>query len=178
MVIIIPEYISLVCIAIIIGALVAAYVKKFLITYALVITNIIIFVITFINPSVIYNQLGFKPIYLSLQYFPQIYTLFTSMFVHGGVMHLIGNMIVFFFMGMAFPIGMKIASNRSASLTPWLWGINGATSVCASVVAVAIALSSSISTSFWTGFSFYAVAFLAFLGMSRGKALHTPAGGP
>ena len=64
-------------------------------------------------------------------------------------------------MGMAFPLGMKIATIKSASLTPWLWGINGATSVCASVLAVAIALSSSISTSFWTGFLFYLVSFTA-----------------
>jgi len=106
---IIPSYISLICIAIMIGALVFAYAKKFLITYALVIVNIIIFVITILNPYVIYNELGFKPIYLSLQFFPQMYTLFTSMFVHGGFMHIIGNMIVFFFMGMAFEqrIGMK-----------------------------------------------------------------------
>lgn len=72
------------------------------------------------------------------------------------------------FMGMAFPLGMKIASAKSAHLTPWLWGINGATSVCASVVAVAIALSSSISTSFWTGFFCYVVAFVAFVWAGRG----------
>ena len=71
------------------------------------------------------------------------------------------------FMGMAFPLGMKIASTKSPALTPWLWGINGSTSVCASVLAVAIALSSSISTSFWTGFSCYSVAFLAFIWASR-----------
>lgn len=65
------------------------------------------------------------------------------------------------FMGMAFPLGMRIASARSAALTPWLWGINGATSVCASVLAVVIALSFGISTSFWAGASCYAVALLA-----------------
>lgn len=70
-------------------------------------------------------------------------------------------------MGMAFPLGMKLASSRSGSVTPWLWGINGATSVCASVAAGAIALSSSISTSFWTGFSFYIAALLAFVWAGR-----------
>jgi len=72
-----------------------------------------------------------------------------------------------FFMGMAFPLGMKIASTKSTSLTPWLWGINGATSVCASVFAVAIALSSSISVSFWSGLGCYGLAFLAFVWASR-----------
>ncbi|KPL02685.1 MAG: hypothetical protein AMJ90_05180 [candidate division Zixibacteria bacterium SM23_73_2] len=71
------------------------------------------------------------------------------------------------FMGMAFPLGMKIASNKSVSLTPWLWGINGATSVCASVLAVVIALSSSISTAFWMGFFCYAVSFIIFVWTTR-----------
>jgi len=73
------------------------------------------------------------------------------------------------FMGMAFPLGMKLASDRAAVLTPWLWGINGATSVCASVLAVAIALAAGISSSFWTGVVCYVVAFGAFLWASRGK---------
>lgn len=76
------------------------------------------------------------------------------------------------FMGMAFPMGMKLASVRSPTLTPWLWGVNGATSVCASVLAVAIALSFGITTSFWSGFACYVAAFLAFLWASRaGKKL-------
>jgi hypothetical protein len=72
------------------------------------------------------------------------------------------------FMGMPFPLGMKIASSKLASVTPWLWGINGATSVCASVLAVTIALSSSISTTFWAGFSCYVIAFIAFIWSGRG----------
>ena len=70
-----------------------------------------------------------------------------------------------FFMGMPFPFGMKKAASRSSSLAPWLWGINGATSVCASVLAIAIAISSSISIAFWTGLCCYVLAFLAFLRM-------------
>ncbi len=66
-------------------------------------------------------------------------------------------------MGMAFPLGMKLASANSPGITPWLWGINGATSVCASVLAVVIAMYSGISTSFWVGFAAYVVALLAFL---------------
>jgi hypothetical protein len=66
------------------------------------------------------------------------------------------------FMGMAFPLGMRIAAAHSERLTPWLWGINGATSVTASVLAVAIALSSTISTAFWTGCVCYAVALAAY----------------
>jgi len=72
------------------------------------------------------------------------------------------------FMGMAFPLGMKLASSKAAVLTPWLWGINGATSVTASVLAVAIALNSSITSAFWTGVGCYAVSVLAYAWASRG----------
>ncbi len=74
------------------------------------------------------------------------------------------------FMGMAFPIGMKTASGRSDLLTPWLWGINGATSVCASVLAVVIALTAGISVAFWVGVACYVVALAAFLAASRVRA--------
>jgi hypothetical protein len=66
------------------------------------------------------------------------------------------------FMGMAFPLGMKLANLRAPDLTPWLWGVNGATSVCASVIAVAIALYAGITAAFWTGFISYALAAGAF----------------
>jgi hypothetical protein len=66
-------------------------------------------------------------------------------------------------LGMAFPLGMELALGRSASLAPWLWGINGATSVCASVLALVIALTWGISAAFWSGFGCYAVALAAYL---------------
>jgi predicted membrane-bound spermidine synthase len=65
-------------------------------------------------------------------------------------------------MGMAFPIGMTLAADRAPALTPWLWGLNGAASVLASVLAICIALTWSISTAFWTGWLAYIVALAAF----------------
>ena len=65
------------------------------------------------------------------------------------------------FMGMPFPIGMKLASRRPNAPTAFLWGINGATSVCASVLGVLIALSWGISTAFWAGAVCYAIAAVA-----------------
>jgi hypothetical protein len=73
-------------------------------------------------------------------------------------------------MGTAFPLGMKLASGLSAPLTPWFWGINGATSVCASVLGVVISLHAGISASFWTGLSWYVLAFAAFLAARRSIA--------
>jgi uncharacterized membrane protein YciS (DUF1049 family) len=65
------------------------------------------------------------------------------------------------FMGMAFPLGIKRASNRATDITPWLWGVNGATSVCASILSVLIALGAGISAAFWTGTACYAIAIAA-----------------
>jgi len=70
-------------------------------------------------------------------------------------------------MGMAFPVGMKLAVKVSPSLTAWLWGINGACSVCATVLAIAIALTTTISAAFWAGTSCYGAALMAFAWATR-----------
>ena len=70
-------------------------------------------------------------------------------------------------MGMAFPLGMKLASATGRALTPWLWGLNGAASVLASVLGVCIALTWSISTAFWAGWLCYLVGWLAFVKAAR-----------
>jgi hypothetical protein len=102
---------------------------------------------------------------------PSITTLFRGSITTLRVLLAVGILFPLgLFMGMAFPLGMRIASIESASLTPWLWGINGATSVCASVLAVVIALNSSISMSFWIGFLCYVVAFIAFVWATLGKS--------
>jgi hypothetical protein len=66
-----------------------------------------------------------------------------------------------FFMGMAFPIGMRRALRELPSLAPWLWGVNGAASVCASVAAVVIAIGAGISAAFWAGVACYGAALAA-----------------
>ena len=102
------DTVSIVAICIIGVGLVFTLLKKWLLTYGLIVTNFLVFVITVIFADVVY-QLGFRPIYLSVEFSPQIYTIFTSMFVHGDILHLVGNMFVFFFMGVAFEqrIGWK-----------------------------------------------------------------------
>ena len=96
-------------IAIILGILAIAFIKKIMMTQAIVIANFIVFILGFFYRDDILGTLSFKPIYLSIELLPQVYTLFTSMFVHGGIMHILGNMIVFLFIGMAFEsrIGRK-----------------------------------------------------------------------
>ena len=51
---------------------------------------------------------------------------------------------------------MRLALQRAPLLAPWFWGVNGAASVCASVLAVVIAIGAGISAAFWTGTACYA----------------------
>ena len=73
-------------------------------------------------------------------------------------------------MGMAFPIGMKTAAQKCAALTPWLWGINGAMSVCTSILAIVVAIVFGIAASYWSGVAAYAVALCSFVFIDRGAS--------
>jgi len=101
--------VSLIAIALMVGTLVVAYVRKIMVTYALLIANLLVFFISLFFSETLITELGFQPAYLSIQYLPELYTLFTSMFVHSGLLHILGNMLVLFFMGIAFEqrIGRK-----------------------------------------------------------------------
>jgi len=50
-----------------------------------------------------------------------------------------------FLMGFAFPTGMRLVERIDPEPKPWFWGINGATGVLASVVAVMIGISFGIN---------------------------------
>lgn len=75
-----------------------------------------------------------------------------------------------FLMGMAFPLAMTVASRTQPALTPWFWGINGAASVCASVLTVAIASSQGIGAAWWAGVACYVVAALAITAAAHGAS--------
>jgi hypothetical protein len=45
-----------------------------------------------------------------------------------------------FFMGMPFPLGLKMLSFSNESQIPWAWGINGVFSVVSAVLATIIAV--------------------------------------
>lgn len=62
-------------------------------------------------------------------------------------------------MGMPFSIGMKTAiAARPDAPTAFLWGINGATSVVASVAGIVLAIFFGIAFTFWMGVLAYCVA--------------------
>ncbi|HEY6698073.1 MAG TPA: hypothetical protein VIZ67_07610 [Acidimicrobiales bacterium] len=70
-------------------------------------------------------------------------------------------------MGMPFAVGMRAAATVPGAPTAFLWGINGAASVCASVLGVVIALFFGISTAFWAGALAYGLALASMLVLSR-----------
>jgi hypothetical protein len=78
------------------------------------------------------------------------------------------------FMGMAFPLGMSVASAKYPTVTPWLWGLNGATSVCGSVLATVVSLFAGISASFWIGLVCYATACAAVALAARAMGAPAP----
>ena len=45
-----------------------------------------------------------------------------------------------FFMGMPFPLGLGVVSERAPALVPWAWGINGCASVMSAVLATVLAI--------------------------------------
>jgi hypothetical protein len=67
-------------------------------------------------------------------------------------------------MGFGFPTGMRLISAVDRRPTPWLWGINGAMGVFASIVAVAISMAWGISVTLLVG----AVCYLLLVPAARG----------
>lgn len=75
-----------------------------------------------------------------------------------------------FLMGIPFPSGLRWATetirdtgatNKDATRIPWLWAVNGASSVLASILAALMALSYGFNTVLWLGAFCYAGAWLA-----------------
>lgn len=66
----------------------------------------------------------------------------------------------FFFMGMPFPIGLKIVNSFKKSNVPWAWGING----CVSVISTSLAAIIAVEMGFMAVMLFAALAYsIAFL---------------
>jgi hypothetical protein len=76
-------------------------------------------------------------------------------------------------MGMPFALGMRMAATRPGATTAFMWGINGAMSVCGSVFGLVAALFFGIAAAFWIGALAYVVAALAMWRITaRGEADH------
>jgi hypothetical protein len=61
-------------------------------------------------------------------------------------------------LGAALPLGVRLLHGSAAELVPWAWGINGVTSVFASVLAVVIGMQFGFTAALATGIGCYLVA--------------------
>lgn len=73
-------------------------------------------------------------------------------------------------LGFCFPLGMKLANVKFESLTPWLWGINGAASVLGSIVSIIIAMLMGLNATFWSALLTYSIAAFAVTKMKESAA--------
>jgi len=65
-----------------------------------------------------------------------------------------------FVMGTVLPMGIKLTVKMTPALTSWFWGLNGAFSVLASVLAVILSMYFGISKTYWIGTACYGLALL------------------
>jgi hypothetical protein len=63
-------------------------------------------------------------------------------------------------MGFPMPLGIRALTRGREVLVPWAWGMNGATSVLASILAVAIGIYAGFTVSILVGAAFYGLALL------------------
>jgi hypothetical protein len=63
-------------------------------------------------------------------------------------------------LGMPLPLGMRVLSGRAPKLIPWVWGVNGACSVFASLFALALAMTVGFTWTMAVGTAAYLLALL------------------
>ena len=71
-----------------------------------------------------------------------------------------------FVMGMMFPVGMLLSAG-CRNLQPWFWGINGATSVLASILGIIISMTAGIAATYWSGLACYLICLPIAIALSR-----------
>jgi hypothetical protein len=69
-----------------------------------------------------------------------------------------------FLMGMPFPLGVLGVAQASPSSVPWMWGVNGATSVLGTVLAACLTMNFGYTLSYGVGSSCYLLAFAIAVG--------------
>jgi hypothetical protein len=76
-----------------------------------------------------------------------------------------------FVMGMPFPTGVRVVGRWAEDVVPWVWGLNGVTSVVGSVGAMSLAKLTGFGSVLFVGAGIYAlaglVALVGWLGLRR-----------
>jgi hypothetical protein len=105
---------------------------------------ILVFLVPVIHVRLIYNTLGWSLTIrsiLTLLLFAPVATL----------------------MGIPFPLGIMVLENADSDMVPWVWAVNGSTSVVASVLAAILALTYGFFTVQFLGGMMYAGAALVLI---------------
>jgi MFS family permease len=72
-----------------------------------------------------------------------------------------------FFMGIPFPTGISLIAANTKISVPWMWAINGVTSVLGSVLATGIGIMMGLSTAMLLALACYALVFVSTLTWRR-----------
>ncbi len=78
-------------------------------------------------------------------------------------------------MGMPFPLGIRLLSEERGWMVPWVWGINGALSVVATVLSVIIAIYNGFSFALGLGALCYGLVLLLVVVSRSIRVANTPA---
>ncbi|MDD3493003.1 MAG: rhomboid family intramembrane serine protease [Candidatus Thermoplasmatota archaeon] len=118
---------SLLAVAVILGGLAYALYKKMLLSQMIIIINFAVFFLMLaaaqsfsMSASPLFPDLAFRPRYLTEG--EQIYTLFTSLFVHADIWHILMNMFIFLLIGV--PFEQRVGTPRFAAIY-FLAGVGG-----------------------------------------------------
>jgi len=66
-----------------------------------------------------------------------------------------------FFMGIPFPVGMKLLGQKNEALIPWAWAVNGCLSVLAPILTIMLAMTAGFKIVLWLGAIAYLLAFVS-----------------
>jgi len=83
-----------------------------------------------------------------------------------------------FLMGMPFPVGIRWVGRRQSSVVPWLWGVNGITSVLGSALATALSIHIGFSITLIIATAVYGTAAVLFMAAVRQTVPETDAAEP
>ena len=84
----------------------------------LIITNLVLYVATFISPRLFIGLFGFQP----ASFLGHPWTILTSLFIHDGIWHILGNMLTLYFFGSYL---ISLVGERRFLVVYFLGGILG-----------------------------------------------------
>ena len=98
----------------------------------------------------LHPRIFFSVIFLLALTVAHVYPSLTNLFLPLplGIRSILCIILVFpigFFMGMPFPTGLKEVSEENEDAVPWMWGINGGTTVLGSILAIILAMETNFT---------------------------------